>query len=59
MSSTISTQLVSHLKSAGCNFFVSVPCKLLAGQIHLLEKDNDTCYLPVTREEEGLSLIHI
>ena len=56
MSSTISTQLITNLKSAGCNFFVSVPCKLLAGQIHLLEQDSDTCYLPVTREEEGFGL---
>ncbi|MDP6030002.1 MAG: sulfopyruvate decarboxylase subunit alpha [Arenicellales bacterium] len=56
MNSPISTQLVEKLKAAGVNFFVSVPCKLLAGQIQLLEQDTDVCYLPVTREEEGFGL---
>jgi len=53
---SISSQLVDKLKSAGVNFFVSVPCKLLAGQIRLLEEDTDVCYLPVTREEEGFGI---
>ena len=56
MSSSVSTQLLTNLKAGGCDFFVSVPCKLLAGQIQLLEKDSDICYLPVTREEEGFGL---
>ena len=53
---TISNMLVDKLQSAGVNFFVSVPCKLLAGQIRLLEDDTNVCYLPVTREEEGFGL---
>ena len=53
---TISNKLVDKLKSAGVNFFVSVPCKLLSGQIRLLEDDANVCYLPVTREEEGFGL---
>ena len=36
---TISNKLVDKLESAGVNFFVSVPCKLLAGQIRLLSDD--------------------
>jgi len=53
---TISNKLVDKLESAGVNFFVSVPCKLLAGQIRLLENNASVCYLPVTREEEGFGL---
>tara|TARA_B100000029_G_scaffold117385_1_gene110477 strand:+ start:1555 stop:2055 length:501 start_codon:yes stop_codon:yes gene_type:complete len=53
---SISKELINNLKSAGVDFFVSVPCKLLAGQIELLEQDEDVNYLPVTREEEGLGL---
>ena len=53
---TISNQLVDKLQSAGVNFFVSVPCKLLSGQIRFLEDDANVCYLPVTREEEGFGL---
>ena len=53
---TISNKLVDKLESAGVNFFVSVPCKLLAGQIRLLENNANVCYLPVTREEEGFGL---
>ena len=39
------------------DFFVSVPCKLLAGLLELLEKDNDILYTPVTREEEGVGIL--
>ena len=53
---SISKELINNLKSAGVDFFVSVPCKLLAGQIELLEQDEDVNYLPVTREEEGFGL---
>ena len=53
---SISAQLVAALKLTGVDFFVSVPCKLLAGQIRLLEQDAEVCYLPVTREEEGFGL---
>ena len=53
---SISAQLVATLKASGVDFFVSVPCKLLAGQIRLLEQDTEVCYLPVTREEEGFGL---
>ena len=53
---SVSKELINNLKSAGVDFFVSVPCKLLAGQIELLEKDKDVYYLPVTREEEGFGL---
>ncbi len=53
---SISAQLVATLKATGVDFFVSVPCKLLAGQIRLLEQDTEVCYLPVTREEEGFGL---
>ena len=56
---TISNKLVDELKSAGVNFFVSVPCKLLSGQIRLLEDDANVCYLPVTREEEGLDFVPV
>ena len=53
---SISQDLIDRLKREGVDFFVSVPCKLLAGQIKLLESDRDVCYLPVTREEEGFGI---
>ncbi|MBO68972.1 MAG: sulfopyruvate decarboxylase subunit alpha [Acidiferrobacteraceae bacterium] len=56
MKNRISEQLISALKAAGVDFFVSVPCKLLSGQIQLLEGDSSISYLPVTREEEGFGI---
>jgi len=50
-------QLNNCLKRAGINFFVSVPCKLLADLITLLERDADIFYTPVTREEEGIGVL--
>lgn len=54
---TPSEQLHAALKAAGLDFFVSVPCKLLAGLITLLEEDTDITYTPVTREEEGIGIL--
>lgn len=54
---TSSEKLLAALKAAGLDFFVSVPCKLLAGLITLLERDTDITYTPVTREEEGLGIL--
>lgn len=48
--------IIDALKTAGVDFFVSVPCKLLAGVIHVLENTRDVVYVPVTREEEGIGL---
>jgi sulfopyruvate decarboxylase subunit alpha len=54
---TKSTELLSQLKRAGLDFFVSVPCKYLNEVIQLLEKDTEIIYTPVTREEEGLGVV--
>lgn len=54
---TPSEKLYEKLKALGLNFFVSVPCKLLAGLITLLENDPEIMYTPVTREEEGLGVL--
>jgi len=56
MKTSISEQLIMALKAAGVDFYVSVPCKLLAGQIQLLESDPSVSYLAVTREEEGFGI---
>lgn len=56
MKTTISEQLLYHLKANGADFFTSVPCKLLGELISLLEADNGIGYVPVTREEEGLGV---
>ena len=45
----ISKKIIDNLKKGGVNFYLSVPCKLLANMIDILEKDNDVY----------LSLIHI
>ena len=52
-----SEQLYRLLREQGLDFFVSVPCKLLAELITLLEKDPQIVYSPVTREEEGLGIL--
>lgn len=52
-----SANLYAKLKEQGLNFFVSVPCKFLAGIITLIENDPEVIYTPVTREEEGLGIL--
>ncbi len=50
-------QLYERLRAEKIDFFVSVPCKLLAELIERLEADPDITYTPVTREEEGLGIL--
>ncbi len=47
------------LREAQADFFVSVPCKLLANMITRLQstRDKDIVYTPVSREEEGIGLM--
>ena len=52
----ISQQIISNIKSGGADFFLSVPCKLLANMITILESDNDIFYSAVPREEEGMGI---
>ena len=52
----ISKKIISNLKIGGVNFFLSVPCKLLANMIKILEKDNTVYYSSVPREEEGIGI---
>lgn len=54
---TPTEQLYERLKAERIDFFVSVPCKLLAELITRLEGDPDITYTPVTREEEGLGIL--
>ena len=52
----ISKKIVENLKLGGANFFLSVPCKLLANIIRILEKDKDIYYSTISREEEGVGI---
>jgi len=52
----ISQKIITNLKSGGVDFFLSVPCKLLANMITILENDNDIYYSAITREEEGMGI---
>ena len=52
----ISKTIINNLKNGGVNFFLSVPCKLLANMIEILEKDSDVYYSSVPREEEGMGI---
>ena len=52
----ISKKIIKILKKNGVNFFLSVPCKLLANMIKILEKDDDLYYSSVPREEEGMGI---
>ena len=52
----ISHQILLNLKKGGVNFFLSVPCKLLANMISILEKDKNIYYSSIPREEEGMGI---
>ena len=52
----ISQKIITNLKSGGSNFFLSVPCKLLANMITILENDKDIYYSAIPREEEGMGI---
>ena len=46
----ISQKIITNLKSGGADFFLSVPCKLLANMITILENDKDVYYSAIPRE---------
>ena len=52
----ISKKIIKNLKLGGVNFYLSVPCKLLANMIQILEKDNSVYYSSIPREEEGMGI---
>ena len=52
----ISKIIIKNLKKSGVNFFLSVPCKLLANMITILENDNKVYYSTIPREEEGIGI---
>ena len=52
----ISKKIIKNLKKGGVNFYLSVPCKLLANMINILEKDKNVYYSSVPREEEGIGI---
>ena len=52
----ISQQIILNLKKGGADFFLSVPCKLLANMIAILEVDKDIYYSAIPREEEGMGI---
>lgn len=54
---TPTDRIYDALKSAGLDFFVSVPCKLLGDLIDRLSTDETIIYTPVSREEEGIGLV--
>jgi sulfopyruvate decarboxylase subunit alpha len=51
-----SEALYSTLRRSELDFFVSVPCKLLADLITKIERDSSVVYTPVSREEEGVGM---
>ena len=52
----ISKKIITSLKKGGVDFYLSVPCKLLANMIEILEKDDEVYYSAVPREEEGMGI---
>lgn len=48
--------LYSALRKSELDFFLSVPCKLLADLIAKVETDSNVIYTPVSREEEGVGM---
>ncbi len=52
----ISKKIINNLKNSGVNFYLSVPCKLLANMIKILEVDKEVYYSAIPREEEGMGI---
>ena len=52
----ISQKIIANLKKGGADFFLSVPCKLLANMITILENDKEVYYSAIPREEEGMGI---
>tara|TARA_B100000131_G_C17904169_1_gene527714 strand:- start:181 stop:681 length:501 start_codon:yes stop_codon:yes gene_type:complete len=52
----ISQKIITNLKKSGVDFYLSVPCKLLANMIDILENDKNVYYSAVPREEEGMGI---
>ena len=52
----MSKKIITSLKKGGVNFYLSVPGKLLANMIEILEKDDEVYYSAVPREEEGMGI---
>ena len=52
----ISQKIITNLKLGGADSFLSVPCKLLANMITILENDKDVYYSAIPREEEGMGI---
>jgi sulfopyruvate decarboxylase subunit alpha len=53
---TPTAELYKTLRASGLDFFLSVPCKLLANLIETFRRDPEIFYSPVTREEEGVGI---
>lgn len=53
---TPTEELYAVLRRSELDFFVSVPCKLLANLIAKIERDADVIFSPVSREEEGVGM---
>ncbi len=52
----ISKKIIKNLKKSGIKFYLSVPCKLLAKMIKILENDKGVYYSSIPREEEGVGI---
>ena len=50
----ISQKIITNLKSGGADFFLSVPCKLLANMITILENDKEIYYSVIQRQDKEL-----
>ncbi len=48
--------LYDMLRSEGIDFFVSLPCVMLAEFIFVLESEHTITHVPVAREEEGIGI---
>ena len=48
----ISKKIIVNLKKGGVDFYLSVPCKLLANMIDILENDKDVYYSAVQERKK-------
>ena len=53
----ISKKIIDNLKKGGVDFYLSVPCKLLANMIDILEYQS--CWLITYMEHLNKNLLHL
>ncbi|MFX1343502.1 MAG: sulfopyruvate decarboxylase subunit alpha [Promethearchaeota archaeon] len=53
---SIDLKIYETIKESGIDLILSLPCIMLKGLLHLIEKKNEIQHISITREEEGVGI---